>query len=154
MTGISKLADGMGPVSGEKEIEKLVKEAILKMGRKDKPLVLVLDDLQWIDGESDKKLLCKLLEWKPDGGELRFLMTEREDSIASGRLKGVEIEPQNITIRMEEILKESLKLTESAAKEIMRETDGKKEGCLAWLLYGVREFAVAEQLGLLRHGPD
>ena len=31
--GNLKLADRMGPVSGEKEIEKLVKKAILKMGK-------------------------------------------------------------------------------------------------------------------------
>ena len=72
----------MGPVSGEKEIEKLVK-AILKMGRKGKPLVLVLDDPKWIDEESDGRLLLNLLEWKPkkegEGLDLYFVITERKE---------------------------------------------------------------------------
>ena len=95
MTGISKLADRMGPVSGEKEIEKLVKEAILKMGRKGKPLVLVLDDLQWIDEESDGRLLLNLLEWKPkkegEGIDLYFVITERKELVYPSGVKVVEI---------------------------------------------------------------
>ena len=55
------------------------------MGRKGKPLVLVLDDLQWIDEESDGRLLLNLLEWKPkkegEGIDLYFVITERKEKL-------------------------------------------------------------------------
>jgi hypothetical protein len=153
LTGISKLADGMAPPSGEKEIEKLVKEAILKMGRKGMPLVFVLDDLQWIDEESDGKLLLNLIEWKPkkegEGLDLYFVITEREKKIAypSG-VKVVEIELSSVQRRkrMQEILTKSLHFDEEAAQEILEQSKGDKDGCLNWLLYGVREYAKKGEL--------
>lgn len=153
MTGISKLADRMGPVSGEKEIEKLVKEAILKMGRKGKPLVLVLDDLQWIDEESDGRLLLNLLEWKPkkegEGLDLYFVITERKEKLVypSG-VKVVEIKPlgDERQKRMREILTKSLDFSTEAADEVLEQSKGDQDGCLTWLLYGVREYAKKGEL--------
>ena len=43
--------------------------------------------------------------------------------------------------RMREILTKSLDFSTEAADEVLEQSKGDQDGCLTWLLYGVREYA-------------